>query len=158
VSTSASAASSAIKTAWGQGAIAARLRGHSHLNLAPERHDPHRTPCLLRHGKDGIFLEKFGEISERFRVPVFAIVVQAIGPLCYTLMDLPTALHLRDLHAWIFYGLTVAASFFFARRGLRLLPASHPGYPWVPMIFVIAASGITLSTSCRPAHAAYASD
>jgi APA family basic amino acid/polyamine antiporter len=159
VSTSASAASSAIKTAWGQGAmllvsvviLTSILGALNGMILTAPR-------VYYAMAKDGIFLEKFGEISERFRVPVFAIVVQAIWSSVLTLMGTFQQLFTYVIFtAWIFYGLTVAGVILLRRRAIAPLASFRtPGYPWVPMIFVIAASGITLSTILAdPLHAAY---
>jgi APA family basic amino acid/polyamine antiporter len=108
--------------------------------------------------KDGVFLQKFGEISERFRVPVFAIAVQAIWSSALTLMGTFQQLFTYVIFtAWIFYGLTVAGVLLLRRRAIApLADFRTPGYPWVPIAFVLAAAGITLSTILSdPLHAAY---
>jgi APA family basic amino acid/polyamine antiporter len=48
--------------------------------------------------------------------------------------------------AWIFYGLG-AASVFAYRRKFPDLPRSYrvPGYPWTPLVFVVAASALVLN-------------
>jgi basic amino acid/polyamine antiporter, APA family len=108
--------------------------------------------------KDGIFLEKFGEISKQFRVPVFAIVVQAIWSSALTLMGTFQQLFTYVIFtAWIFYGLTVAGVLLLRRRAIAPLAIFRtPGYPFVPIAFVLAAAGITLSTILAdPLHAIY---
>ena len=59
--------------------------------------------------------------------------------------------------AWIFYGLTVGGVILLRRRAIAPLASFRtPGYPFVPIAFVLAAAGITLSTILAdPLHAAY---
>jgi APA family basic amino acid/polyamine antiporter len=159
VSASASAASSAIKSAWGQGAmllvsvviLTSILGALNGMVLTAPR-------VYYAMAKDGIFLEKFGEISQQFRVPVFAIVVQAIWSSALTLMGTFQQLFTYVIFtAWIFYGLTVAGVLLLRRRAIAPLASFRtPGYPFVPIAFVLAAAGITLSTILAdPLHAAY---
>lgn len=159
VSASASAASSAISTAWGQRAmllissviLTSILGSMNGMILTAPR-------VYYAMAKDGVFLQKFGEISERFRVPVFAIAVQAIWSSALTLMGTFQQLFTYVIFtAWIFYGLTVAGVLLLRRRAIApLADFRTPGYPWVPIAFVLAAAGITLSTILSdPLHAAY---
>jgi APA family basic amino acid/polyamine antiporter len=59
--------------------------------------------------------------------------------------------------AWIFYGLTVLGVILLRRR--KSEPGASfrtPGYPWVPIAFVVAAAGITASTIVAdPLHAGF---
>lgn len=159
VSGSASAASNSIKVAWGQGAmllvsvviLTSILGSLNGMILTAPR-------VYYAMAKDGIFLQKFGEISKRFRVPVFAIVVQAVWSSALTLMGTFQQLFTYVIFtAWIFYGLTVAGVILLRRRSISPLASFRtPGYPWVPIAFVLAAAGITLSTVLSdPLHAAY---
>jgi basic amino acid/polyamine antiporter, APA family len=159
VSGSASAASSAIKTAWGQGAmllvsvviLTSILGSLNGMILTAPR-------VYYAMARDGIFLNEFGEISKRFRVPVFAIAVQALWSSCLTLIGTFQQLFTYVIFtAWIFYGLTVAGVLLLRSRAIAPLASFRtPGYPWVPIAFVLAAAGITLSTVLSdPLHAAY---
>ena len=159
VSGSASAASSSIEAAWGQGAmllvsvviLTSILGALNGMILTAPR-------VYYAMAKDGIFLQKFGEISKRFRVPVFAIAVQAVWSSALTLMGTFQQLFTYVIFtAWIFYGLTVAGVILLRRRSIAPLEGFRtPGYPWVPIAFVLAAAGITLSTILAdPLHAAY---
>jgi APA family basic amino acid/polyamine antiporter len=159
VSGSASAASSSIEAAWGQGAmllvsvviLTSILGALNGMILTAPR-------VYYAMAKDGIFLQKFGEISKRFRVPVFAIAVQAVWSSALTLMGTFQQLFTYVIFtAWIFYGLTVAGVILLRRRSIAPLAGFRtPGYPWVPIAFVLAAAGITLSTILSdPLHAAY---
>jgi APA family basic amino acid/polyamine antiporter len=57
--------------------------------------------------------------------------------------------------AWIFYGLTVASVIVLRIRKSELERSFRvPAYPWLPLMFVVAAAGITLSTILNdPVHA-----
>jgi len=159
VSASASAASSAIRAAWGQGAmllvsvviLTSILGALNGMILTAPR-------VYYAMGKDGIFFKKFGDISRRFRVPVFAIGAQALWSSALTLMGTFQQLFTYVVFtAWIFYGLTVAGVIVLRRRNTVTAPSFRtPAYPWVPIAFVLAAAGIALSTIVAdPLHAAY---
>jgi APA family basic amino acid/polyamine antiporter len=158
VSASSSAAGDAIRAAWGQGAmllvsvviLTSILGATNGMILTAPR-------VYYAMAKDGVFLNKFGEISKTFRVPVFAIIVQCIWASALTLMGSFQQLFTYVVFtAWIFYGLTVLGVILLRRR--KIEPAASfrtPGYPWVPIAFVAAAAGITASTVIAdPLHAA----
>ena len=159
MSASASAASSAIYAAWGQGAtllvsvviLTSILGATNGMILTAPR-------VYFAMARDGMFLKSFGVVSKRFQVPVFAIVVQAIWSSALTLMGSFQQLFTYVVFtAWIFYGLTVAGVFLLRRRRPDAIPSFRtPAYPWVPLAFVLAAGGIALSTIIAdPLHAAY---
>ncbi len=108
--------------------------------------------------RDGVFFPKFGEISKRFRVPVFAILVQALWSSVLTLTGSFQQLFTYVVFtAWVFYGLTVAAVIVLrVREPLRERKFLTPGYPWSPIAFVLAAGGVAFSTVlASPLHAAF---
>lgn len=159
VGASSSVAGTAIRAAWGQGAmllvsvviLTSILGATNGMILTAPR-------VYFAMARDGVFLAKFGEVSQRFRVPVFAIVTQAVWASALTLMGSFQQLFTYVVFtAWIFYGLTVAGVIIFRRR--RKVPGTGfqtPAYPWVPISFVLAAAGIALSTIVAdPLHAAY---
>ncbi len=159
VSASSSVAGTAIRSAWGQGAmllisaviLTSILGATNGMILTAPR-------VYFAMARDGVFLAKFGEVSKRFRVPVFAIVAQGVWASALTLMGSFQQLFTYVVFtAWIFYGLTVAGVIILRRR--RKGPGTSfqtPAYPWVPLAFVLAAAGIALSTIVAdPLHAAY---
>jgi len=159
VGASSSVAGTAIRFAWGQGALllvsavilTSILGSTNGMILTAPR-------VYFAMARDGVFLAKFGEISRRFRVPVFAIVTQAMWASALTLMGSFQQLFTYVVFtAWIFYGLTIAGVIILRRR--RTAPGTGfqtPAYPWVPGAFVLAAVGIALSTIVAdPLHAAY---
>jgi APA family basic amino acid/polyamine antiporter len=105
-----------------------------------------------------LFFKAFGTISERFRAPLFAIVVQGIWASCLTLLGTFQELFTYVIFtAWIFYGLAVAAVIVLRiRRPDLARPFKAPGYPWMPALFTLAALGITLSAVVSsPLHALF---
>jgi APA family basic amino acid/polyamine antiporter len=56
---------------------------------------------------------------------------------------------------WIFYGLAGASIFVYRRKMPGApLPYRVPGYPWTPVIFVLASAALVVNaTSSRPAGA-----
>jgi APA family basic amino acid/polyamine antiporter len=94
--------------------------------------------------QDGLFFPALSRLHPRFRTPSAAILAQAawgaVLVVTGTYGELVNSVVFGD---WIFFGLTVAALFFFRRR---FPPPSRepgafltPGYPWVPALFVAAA-------------------
>ncbi len=98
--------------------------------------------------EDGTFFRSFGRLSVKFKVPLVAIVAQAVWASALTLIGSFQQLFTYVVFtAWIFYGLTVAAVIVLRRRDpLRPRSFLTPAYPWMPIAFVLAAAGITLST------------
>jgi len=159
VAASTSAAGAAIQATWGKGALlivsililTSILGSTNGLVLTAPR-------VYYAMAKDGLFFAKFGEISARFRVPVFAILAQGIWASALTLIGSFQQLFTYVIFtAWIFYGLTVAGVFVLRYRRVGSATGFQtPGYPWVPLAFVLAAAGITLSTAIQdPVHAAF---
>jgi len=159
IGASASAAGAAIQTAWGQRALllvsivilTSILGATNGMILTAPR-------VYFAMAQDGVFFTSFGRISDRYRVPIFAIVAQAIWSSALTLMGSFQQLFTYVVFtAWIFYGLTVAGVFLLRRRHPHAAETFRtPAYPWVPLAFVLAAAGITLSTIVAdPLHAAY---
>lgn len=105
-----------------------------------------RVPYAM--AKDGLFFKALSKVSARTHVPVRAIWMQALvaGSLALTgTFDQLT--NYVVFSAWIFYGLTGATVFIFRRRlpeaprGFRV-----PGYPWVPILFLVMAAALVLNT------------
>jgi APA family basic amino acid/polyamine antiporter len=93
---------------------------------------------------DNLFFKKLAEVHARFQTPAAAIV--ALGTWSAVLA---CAGKFADLIGgvifigWIFYGLGAAAIFPLrhASKGLAI-PYRVPGYPWTPLLFVLAAAAI----------------
>jgi basic amino acid/polyamine antiporter, APA family len=107
---------------------------------------------------DGLFFLKFGSVTARFRTPVFAIVVQGVWAACLTLLGTFQELFTYVIFtAWIFYGLAVAGVIVLRIRRPELnRPFRAPGYPWLPILFTVAALGIAVTAVLSsPLHAIF---
>jgi APA family basic amino acid/polyamine antiporter len=107
-------------------------------------------------GRDGLLPERFGRLHSKFRTPVAAILTQAIlaGVLVIvsacliqyysyfknnTIFDLLTDCIV--FAASIFYALAVAAVVILRRtQPNQERPFRTPGYPWIPVIYLIVYS------------------
>jgi basic amino acid/polyamine antiporter, APA family len=94
--------------------------------------------------KDNLFFKKLAEVHPRFQTPAAAVV--ALGVWSAVLVCTGKFAELIGgviFIGWIFYGLG-AAAIFPLRRALhgKPLPYRVPGYPWTPLVFVLAAAAI----------------
>jgi basic amino acid/polyamine antiporter, APA family len=94
--------------------------------------------------KDNLFFKTLAAVHPRFHTPAAAIVV-----LCAWSAVLTFAGKFSELIdgvvfiGWIFYGLSGAAIFPLRRAALgKALPYRVPGYPWTPIVFLIAAAAV----------------
>jgi APA family basic amino acid/polyamine antiporter len=105
-----------------------------------------RVPYAM--ARDGLFFPSMAKLSVRTRVPVFAIIIQAVWSCVLALSG--TFDQLTDcllFASWIFYGL-VTSSVFMLRRKLPDLkrPYKTLGYPLMPMVFVLVATWLIINT------------
>jgi basic amino acid/polyamine antiporter, APA family len=93
---------------------------------------------------DNLFFKKLAEVHARFQTPASAIV--ALGVWSAVLACAGKFAELIGgviFIGWIFYGLGAAAIFPLRRAGKGLaIPYRVPGYPWTPLLFVLAATAI----------------
>jgi APA family basic amino acid/polyamine antiporter len=93
---------------------------------------------------DNLFFKKLAEVHPRFQTPAAAIV--ALGVWSAVLACAGKFAELIGgviFIGWIFYGLGAAAIFPIRRAGKGLaIPYRVPGYPWTPLLFVLAAAAI----------------
>jgi len=99
--------------------------------------------------RDGLFFEKMGGVHARFRTPVPALVLQAIWS-CLLVLFIGGFSQLFTyviFGGWIFYALAVASVVALRRRLPSMeRPFRVPGYPWVPLVFVLAAAALVTNT------------
>ena len=93
---------------------------------------------------DNLFFKKLAEVHPRFQTPAAAII--ALGVWSSVLACAGKFAELIGgviFIGWIFYGLG-AAAIFPLRRAAKGLPIPYrvPGYPWTPLLFVLAAAAI----------------
>jgi len=93
---------------------------------------------------DNLFFKKLGEVHPRFKTPAAAIV--ALGVWSAVLACAGNFAQLIGgviFIGWVFYGLGAAAIFPIRRAsGDKPIPYRVPGYPWTPIVFVLAAGAI----------------
>jgi len=96
---------------------------------------------------DNLFFKKLAEVHPRFHTPAAAVI--GLGVWSCVLVSAGELGSFKKLIegvifiGWIFYGLG-AAAIFPIRRASKGLPIPYrvPGYPWTPLIFVLAAAAI----------------
>jgi APA family basic amino acid/polyamine antiporter len=93
---------------------------------------------------DNLFFKKLAEVHPRFQTPAAAVI--ALGTWSSVLVCVGKFADLAGgvvFIGWIFYGLGAAAIFPLRRasRGTQL-PYRVPGYPFAPLVFVLAATAI----------------
>jgi basic amino acid/polyamine antiporter, APA family len=100
---------------------------------------------------DGVFPPAFGRISDRYRTPMLALIVQGAWAAVLSASGSYQQLFTDVIFtAWIFYGLAVAAVLVLRHTQPQLdRPFCVPGYPWVPLLFCAGAVGLVLSTVIR---------
>lgn len=97
---------------------------------------------------DGLFFRVLARLSPRFKVPTAAILLQgALAAVLALSSSYDRLLGYAVFADWIFFALTGVALLVF-RRTLPEAPRPYPtpGYPWVPLLFTLAACGIVLNT------------
>lgn len=99
--------------------------------------------------KDNLFFKSLAEVHPRFHTPAAAIVALCVWSAALTLAGKFSELIEGVVFiGWIFYGLSGAAIFplraQLRKRGssAKELPYRVPGYPWTPVVFLLAASAI----------------
>jgi APA family basic amino acid/polyamine antiporter len=105
-----------------------------------------RVPYAM--ARDQLFFQKMATLSMHTRVPVSALLVQAVWSCVLTVSGTYDQLTDSLLFAsWIFYGL-VTSSVFVLRR--KMPEAARPyrtlGYPLVPAIFVLVSAWLVVNT------------
>ncbi len=96
---------------------------------------------------DNLFFKKLAEVHPRFQTPAAAII--GLGVWSCVLVSAGELGSFSKLIGgvifigWIFYGLGAAAIFPIRRASQgRPIPYRVPGYPWTPLVFVLAAAAI----------------
>jgi APA family basic amino acid/polyamine antiporter len=105
-----------------------------------------RVPYAM--AKQGLFFRPLATVSERTRVPIPAILAQAVWASVIAVSGTYDTLTDSVIFAlWLFYGLTVGALFVFRRT---MPDAERPyrawGYPVVPALFLLVTAWLILNT------------
>jgi APA family basic amino acid/polyamine antiporter len=107
--------------------------------------------------REGIFPAVFARLSNRYRSPMVALAVQGVWAAMLAASGSYQQLFTDVIFtAWIFYGLAVAGVLVLRRSRPQITRSfSVPGYPWLSLLFCVAAAGVALSTLiARPGGAA----
>jgi basic amino acid/polyamine antiporter, APA family len=96
-----------------------------------------------------VFFPAVAALHPRHRTPALALGIQAVWAIVLALSgSYGQLLDYVTVGDWIFFGLTAATLFVYRRRdaagdatGFRT-----PGYPWVPIFFVLAAAYVVASS------------
>lgn len=140
VSSTSSVATEVIKTFVGPAAVtlvAVALMFSSIGSLHASVLSNSRVPFAM--ARDGLFFRSLAKISPRTRVPVRAVMAQAVWASVLALSGSYDTLTDSVIFAsWLFYGLT-AGSLFIFRRTLPDAVRSYRawGYPLVPAVFIV---------------------
>lgn len=105
-----------------------------------------RIPYAM--ANDGLFFKSLSKLSVSTRVPVKALILQAVWASLLTLTgSFDTLTDYVIFGSWIFYALTTASIFVFRRK---LSDAERPykafGYPIVPILFLLVAGWLLIIT------------
>lgn len=105
-----------------------------------------RVPFAL--ARDGYFFGAAARVHPRFRTPGVSILLLSGWASVVTLSGRYEQLFTYVIFAsWIFYGLAAGAVLVLRRKRPDLeRPYLTPGYPFVPVLFVLAALALTIST------------
>ncbi len=99
--------------------------------------------------RDGLFFQRMGQVHARYRTPVPALVLQAVWS-CVLVLFIGGFSQLFTyviFGGWIFYALAVASVVALRRKDPRMeRPFRVPGYPWVPLLFVLTAAALVTNT------------
>jgi APA family basic amino acid/polyamine antiporter len=97
---------------------------------------------------DRMFFQKLAEVHPRFGTPAFAIIAGSIWAAILSLAgNFNELLNYVVFCGWIFYGLAACTIFVYRRRiSEKDRSYSVPGYPWTPLLFIIAAVILVINT------------
>lgn len=98
--------------------------------------------------KDGVFFHQLAEVHPRFKTPAVAVVAGSLWAILLAATGtFEQLLTYVVFTGWLFYALG-AASIFVYRRRLQTNDSVYrvPGYPFTPLLFIIAASALVLNT------------
>ncbi len=97
--------------------------------------------------KDRLFFNRVGRLHPRFRTPAFAILIQAIWACVLALTGTFEQLFTYAMFIGVLFWVIAAGAVFTLRKKYPDLPRPYKtwGYPVVPLLFIIALSGVLLN-------------
>jgi APA family basic amino acid/polyamine antiporter len=98
--------------------------------------------------KDRLFFKSMGDVHPRYRTPARSLIVQCVWACILTLTGTFDQLFTYVIFAgWIFYALGAAGIFILRKKMPNANRAYRvPGYPVVPLLFVIVATWFVVNT------------
>ena len=107
--------------------------------------------------RDGLFFHRLAEVHPRFHTPAFAVVAGSVWAAALAVTGTFEQLFTYVVFSgWIFYALGAASIFVYRRRAPDVTsPYRVPGYPWTPLLFILAAAALVINTiATQPVRAA----
>ena len=98
--------------------------------------------------RDGVFFHKLAEVHPRFRTPAFSVIAGSAWAAVLAATGTFEQLFTYTVFTgWIFYGLAATTIFVYRHKWPdRPRPYSVPGYPWTPLLFIVAAAALVVNT------------
>lgn len=98
--------------------------------------------------RDGVFFHQLAKVHPRFRTPAFAVLAgSAWAILLAATGTFEQLLTYVVFTGWLFYALGAASIFIYRRNGQRDVSSYRvPGYPWTPLLFIVAAAALVINT------------
>ena len=107
--------------------------------------------------RDGLFFHRLSEVHPRFRTPAIAVLAgSAWAAVLAATGTFEQLLTYVVFTGWLFYALGAATIFIYRRRSDEVVSSYRvPGYPWTPLLFILAAAAIVINTmATQPLRAA----
>lgn len=106
--------------------------------------------------RDRVFFHRLAEVHPRFHTPAFAVLAgSAWAAVLAATGTFEQLLTYVVFSGWLFYALGAASIFIYRRRSEDASPYRVPGYPWTPLLFILAAAAIVINTmATQPLRAA----
>ena len=97
---------------------------------------------------DGVFFKSLARVHPRFETPALAIIVSSVWSVILAASGTFEQLFTYVIFiGWIFYGLAAASIFVYRKREPDAeRPYRVPAYPWIPIIFILAAAALVINT------------
>ena len=98
--------------------------------------------------RDGVFFHQLAEVHPRFRTPAFAVLAGSAWAILLTATGtFEQLLTYVVFTGWLFYALGAASIFIYRRNGQHDASSYRvPGYPWTPLLFIVAAAALVINT------------
>lgn len=99
---------------------------------------------------DGLFFKKAARLHAEYRTPSFSLIIQGIWIIILILSgSYAQLLDYTVFGDWIFFGLVVGCIFYYrssSRHSLSSDEFEMPGYPWLPILFILSCIFVVISS------------